>query len=108
AGRILLLAAEEALAAGDHERNHHLLPDPQAGVSAPHLDHLAHELVAEDVAAVHAGDDAVIEVEIRAADGGGGDPDDGGAGIGGLATGNRVHPDSGFAVPGQCAHEIRP
>ena len=29
AGRILLLAAEEALPAGDDERHHHLLPDLQ-------------------------------------------------------------------------------
>ncbi|MNR20584.1 hypothetical protein D3C85_1374340 [compost metagenome] len=107
-GRILLLAAEEALAAGDDEGHHHLLPDLEARITPPHLDDLAHELMAENVAAVHAGDDAVIEVEVRAADGGGGDLDDGVARIDDLGIGDRVHPNIVFAVPGQCAHGIRP
>ncbi|MNS50349.1 hypothetical protein D3C72_829940 [compost metagenome] len=64
--------------------------------------------MAENIAAVHARDDAVIEVEVRAADGGGGDLDDGVPRIDDLGIGDRVHPNVVFAVPGQCAHGIRP
>jgi hypothetical protein len=38
------------------------------------LDDLAHELVAEDVAALHRRDEAVVEVQVRAADRRAGDP----------------------------------
>ncbi|MDB5424419.1 MAG: Alcohol dehydrogenase GroES domain protein, partial [Phenylobacterium sp.] len=45
------------------------------------LDDFAHELMAQDVARVHAGNVAVVEVHVGAADGCRGDPDDGVAGI---------------------------
>ena len=44
---------------------------------APDLHHLAHGLVAEDVATLHGRHVAVQQVEVRTADGGAGDPDDG-------------------------------
>ena len=104
AGGVLFLAAEETAAAGDDERHHHLLPDLQAGVAAPDLDHLAHELVAQDVAVGHAGDHAVVEVQVRAADGGGGDLDDGVPRIDDLGVGDGVHLNVVLSVPGQGAH----
>jgi hypothetical protein len=70
----------------------------------PGLDDLAHELVAQDVALHHRGDEAVIEVQVRTADGGRGDLDDRIAGIDDLGVGHGVHADVVFAVPGQGAH----
>src|SRR5690606_9732812 len=45
------------------------------------LDHLAHRLVAHDVARQHSRDEAVHQVQVRAADAGRGDPDDGVLGV---------------------------
>ena len=53
--------AEEAFAAGDGERHDHAVADLQLLVLGADLDHLAHGLVAEDVAALHRRDDAVID-----------------------------------------------
>ena len=50
AARIEAVAAEEALAAGDRERHDDAVADLQLLVLGPDLDHLAHGLMAEDVA----------------------------------------------------------
>ncbi|MNY13134.1 hypothetical protein D3C86_1462510 [compost metagenome] len=64
--------------------------------------------MSEDVARMHAGNDAVVEMQVGAADGRGGDLDDGVPRIDDLRIGDRVHPNVVLAVPGQCAHEICP
>ena len=67
--------------------------------SAPDLHDLAHELVAEDVAALHGGHEAVVEMQVGAADGAGGDLDDGVARMLDLRVGDRVAADVVLAVP---------
>ena len=69
------------------------------------LDHLAHELVAEDVARLHRRDVAVVEVQVRAADRGRGDLDDRVARIDDLGIVDRVDADVVLAVPGERAHQ---
>ena len=56
--------AEEAVAAGDGERHDHAVADLQVRHRLADLDHLAHELVAEDVALLHRRDEAVVEVQV--------------------------------------------
>jgi hypothetical protein len=63
------------------------------------LDHLAHVLMAEDVAALHGRLIAVKKMEVRAADGTRGDLDDGVAGMLDLRIRNRVNLDVAFSVP---------
>ena len=63
-----LLLAEEAAAARDRERHDDAVADLQLGVLLADLDDFAHELVAEDVARLHRRDEAVVEMEIGAAD----------------------------------------
>ncbi len=74
----------------------------------PRLDDPAHELVAEDVAGQHAGNDAVVEVEVGAADRRRGDLDDGVARVHDLGIGYGVDADVVLAVPGECAHGLAP
>ena len=69
--------AKEALAAANVERHHHAVADFELLIALPDLDHFAHELMAEDVALFHGRDVAVIEMQVGAADRGGGDLDDG-------------------------------
>ena len=68
AQRVQLLLAEAAVAAGDGERHDDAVADLQVLDRRPDLDDLAHELVAEDVALLHRRDEAVVEVQIGAAD----------------------------------------
>src|SRR5690606_26321653 len=79
------------------------LADPERRPGSD-LDHLAHGLVADDVARHHAGNDPVVEMEVRAADGGRSDPDDRIARVDDLGIGNGFHTDVVGAVPGDCAH----
>ena len=77
AGGPELLLAEEAVAAGDGERNDDAVAALEIGhFLADFLDD-AHEFVAEDVARFHGGDEAVEEMKVRSADRGAGDFDDG-------------------------------
>ena len=85
---IVASLAEEAFAAGDGERHNHTVADLELGVAGADLDHLAHGLVTDDVALLHLGDDAVIDVQIGATDGAGRDLDDRVA---------RIHEYSGLA-----------
>ena len=61
--------------------------------AAPDLDDLAHELVAEDVALLHRRHEAVVEVQVGAADRGRGDLDDRVALVEDLRVGNVAHLD---------------
>ena len=53
AQRPLLPPAMRAAAAGNRERHHHAVADAQSPHRRPHLDHLAHELVAQNVTFLH-------------------------------------------------------
>ena len=56
--------AKEALAAGNSERDNDTVADLQfAGVGAD-LYHFSHRLVADDVAMLHAGHDAVVDMQV--------------------------------------------
>ena len=62
AGRPQLPVAEEAAAAGDRERDDDPIADFQLVVVASDVDDFAHELMAEDVAALHGRNEAVEQV----------------------------------------------
>ena len=81
AERPLVFLAEFALAAGDGAGGHHPVAFDHFAHGAADFDDLAHEFVAEDVALVHFGDVAVVDVQVGAADGGGGYFDDGVGGV---------------------------
>src|SRR5204863_4997165 len=68
ADREIAAAALVAFTADDGEGHHHPVADLEALVLRADLHHLAHELVADDVAVLHAHHEAVVEVEVRAAD----------------------------------------
>ena len=67
-------------------------------LSRPDLDDLAHELMAENVALFHRRDVAAVDVQVRAADGGRGDFDDGVAWIQDRRIGNGLDADVFLAV----------
>ena len=68
------------------------------------LDDLAHELMAEDVAALHRRDEAVEQVQVGAADGGEGDLDDRVARIQDLRIRNPLDAHVVRAIPAQSFH----
>ena len=71
----------------------------------PEFDDFAHHFMAENVAFLHRHDDAVVKVQIRAADRGGGDFDNGIARVEKLRIGNFFDPHVMFSVPDNCFHE---
>src|SRR5207249_11499783 len=101
-------AAHGALAAGDREGDY----DPVAGLDALHprarLDDLAHELVPEDVAALHGRHEAVVQMEIGAADRGGCDPDDRVPRVEDLGIGDVLDLDRPLAFPAGRFHRASP
>lgn len=76
AGGELVELAEEAATTGDHERDHHAVTDLQVGNPAPGFFDDAHEFVAENVASFGLRDPAVVQVQVRTANGCGGDSQD--------------------------------
>ena len=70
-----------ALTADDGEGHHHTVTDLELFVRRADLHHFAHELMAHDVAVLHAGHEAVVQVQVGAADGTGRHFDDGVAGV---------------------------
>src|SRR5437879_1265541 len=96
--------AEEAFAAGDGERHHHPVSYLQLFVVLADLDDLAHRLVTEHVPAFHLGDDAVENVQVRAAYGASRHLDDGVSPVLNRRIGNALAADVALAVPGQCFH----
>src|SRR5690606_28835040 len=98
-----------ALAADDGEGHHHAVADLELLVRRADLHDLAHELVAHDVAVFHAGHEAIVEVQVRAADRAGADLDDGVARI--FDGGVRyvvVAADVVLAVPAKRSHGESP
>src|SRR6185295_17605703 len=78
--------------------------DPELAVFRSDLDDLAHRLVAEDVAAFHRGHDPVKQMQVRAADGAGGNLDDGIASMLDLGIRHGVASNVVLAVPRQGFH----
>src|SRR5262249_22502909 len=70
------------------------------------LNHFAHEFMAENVAAFHPGDVAVVDVQIGAADGGERDAHDGIVRIQNARVGNRLHAHIIRAVPADRFHAV--
>src|SRR5690606_3886460 len=104
AGGMQIHVAEEAAAAGDDEGHQHALALADGGDILAGFHHLAEEFMAEDVAVLHLGDRAPVQVQVRTADRGGGDlqddiviGDDGRIGYG-------FHSNVVTAVIGKCAH----
>ena len=62
------LPAELAISAGDREGHDNAVTAPRLVTSLTDLFHDTHEFVAENVAFFHGGNEAVIEVQIRATD----------------------------------------
>ena len=100
--------AEEAFAAGDREGNHDAVADLELVVFRTDLDDFAHGLVAENVALFHRGHDAVEQMQVRTADGAGGDLDDGVASVLDLGIRHGVASNVVLAVPGQRFHPKSP
>src|SRR3954451_8139958 len=71
-----LVLTRPAVAARDRERHDDAVADGEVADALADLDDLAHELVPEDVAALHGRDVAVVEMQVRAADRRRGDADD--------------------------------
>src|ERR1700716_3049124 len=94
-----------AFAAVDREGDDDTVTDLQ-GVPAlrPDLDYLAHEFMAQDVAALHAGHIAVVEMQVRAADRAARHLHDGVARVLDPGIGNLVAVDVLGAMPTQRPH----
>lgn len=90
-----------ALAADDREGHDDAVADLEFLVLRAHLDHVAHELVAHDVAGLHTRNKCIVEVEVGAADRGARDLDDGIARMLDPRIGDTVAPDILFPVPAQ-------
>jgi hypothetical protein len=109
AHRVVAAVALVALAAGDRERDDDAVADLELALGlGPDLDHLAHRLVAHHVAALHAGHEAVEEVQVGAADRRARDLHDRVARVFDLGIGHRVAADVLRAVPDQRAHDVSP
>ena len=68
AHRIIAELALATFAAIDVEGNDDPVALPELGMSRPGLDHLAHKLVPEDVAALHRRHQAIHQMKVRTAD----------------------------------------
>jgi hypothetical protein len=97
-----------ALSATDREWDHDPVADLQLLVFTTDLDDLAHELVAHDVARLHAGHEAVVEMQVGTADGAARDPDDRITRMLDLRIGNFIAADVGLTVPAQGPHDASP
>jgi len=108
ATRVEAALAEEALAAGDRERHDDTVALLLPGYIFADLEHLAYRLVADHVAALHCGDDAVVEMQIRAADRACRDLDDRVARLLDLRIGHAFAPHVMLAMPSDCFHGFCP
>ncbi len=103
-----LALAEETAAAGDGEGDDDAVAPLEVLNGAADLFDDAHELVAEDVAGLHGGDEAGVEVEVAAADGSAGDLDDGVVRVDELRIRYLVDFDGLGAHPTDCFHGSSP
>ncbi len=96
--------AKETFPAGNGEGNDDAVTDLQRLVVPADFYDFAHGLVAHDVAAMHVGHDAIIEVEIRAADGAGRHFNDCVAAVLDFWIGDTLTANVVLSVPGECLH----
>src|ERR1044072_7162378 len=106
--REFLSATKETGAARDRKRIHHSIADLQIFDARPHLDNFPHELVAENVALHHGGDVPVIDMQVRAADGGGRNLDNGVPRIEDFRVGDILNAQTRYAVPAIRFHVATP
>src|SRR4029077_19611080 len=92
AAGVIAALTEEALATGDSERDDDAIAHFQLAGATTDLDDLSHRLVAQHVTAFHAGNDAVIDMEIRTTDRAAGYTDDSVPGILERRIGDRLTP----------------
>src|SRR5215216_3943297 len=104
AARIETALAKEAFAAGDRERHHNSVADLQVLHLGAEFDHDPHRFVPDHVARVHPRDDAVIHVEVGAADRRGGHLDDSVARVLDPGIGHALAAHVALAVPAECSH----
>src|SRR5215211_3583637 len=98
-----------AFAAENRERHDDAVADLERALGLrADLHDLAHELVADDVAVLHPWHVAVVEIQVRAADGTGRHPDDSVAGVLDLRIRDLVAADVGGVVPNQGFHRRAP
>jgi hypothetical protein len=94
---------------GNREWHHDAVTDFQLAVyPRANLDHFAHRLVADHIAALHLRNDAVEDVEVGAAYGAGRHLDDGVARMLDFRVGDRFAADVVLAVPDEGFHSITP
>src|SRR5919199_2391743 len=105
AGGVELVPARPAVAAGDRERHDDAVADLEVPHPTADLDDLAHELVAEDVPLPHRRDVAVVEMQVRPADGGRADLHDRVAVVEDLRVGDVLDLDRVAAGPHVGAHQ---
>ena len=74
-------------------------PGPELADAAADLDNFPHRFVAQHVTALHAGNDAIVDVQVRAADGATGDTDYGITGVLNRWVRHRLAPHVAFAMP---------
>ena len=91
--------AEKAFSARDREWNHHPITDLELLICRTDLENFAHGFMAENVALLHRGHDAVEKMEVRSADRAGGDLDDGVASVLDLGIRHALAADIVLAVP---------
>jgi hypothetical protein len=96
--------AKKAFPAGDCKGNYDAVAHLELAVFGTDLDDFAHGLVAENIALFHRGHDAIEQMQVRAADGAGGDLDDGVSPVLDLWVRHRVASNVVLAVPGQRSH----
>jgi hypothetical protein len=100
------LLAHPAGPTADVEGNDHPVAHGELGDVGAHLDHGAHRLVADHIALGHEGCEGVVEMEVRAAQAGRADLDDG---VGGLLDHRVLHVGDlhvHASLPGDCSHDF--
>jgi len=102
------LLAEEAFATGDRKGHYDSVANLELAVFGTDLDDFTHGLVTEDVALFHRGHDAIEQMQVRAADGAGGDLDDGVSAVLDLRVRHRVASNVVLPVPSQGSHPKSP
>ena len=100
-----LLGTHGAAPAGDGERDHHAVAGAHVGDLCTDLLDDAHRLMAYDVTGGHERAEHLVEVEVRAADRGGGDADDRVGGVLEDGVGHGLDAHAFGALPGHCSHD---
>src|SRR5262245_29775870 len=105
AQRMKIVRAEKAPAAGDGKGDDNAVAGPEVLDGGADLDDLPHELVAEDVSMLHSRDEAVVQVQVGAANGGRRDANDGVARVDDVGFRDVVYLDPPLALPANCLHD---